>query len=65
LAFPDWIAVIEQTPPANGVTVEPLTEQTFGVVETKLTVKPEVEVAVIENGGTVSVILLKGAKVRV
>ena len=48
--MPGWIAVMEQVPPATIVTVVPVTVQTDVVVELKLTVKPELAVALIVNG---------------
>jgi hypothetical protein len=50
LAFPLWEAVIEQVPVATMVTVVPATVQTAGVVDKKLTGRPELAVAVSVNG---------------
>ena len=49
LPSPAWLAVIEQRPLSTSVTVVPETVQTLGVVEAKLTVRPELAVA--ESGG--------------
>ena len=48
---------MEQVPAATIVTLVPDTVQTAVVVETKLTVSPELAVAPIENGATPKVIL--------
>ena len=45
LAFPAWSAVMMQVPAERALTVEPLTVQTAGVVELKITARPEVAVA--------------------
>jgi hypothetical protein len=45
--FPVWLAVMEQLPPATSVTVTPERVQTPVVVDAKLTVRPELAVAVM------------------
>jgi hypothetical protein len=55
--------VIEQGPNARIVTVLPATVQTPGVVEAKVTVRPELAVATIENGPTSRPTLFSGPKV--
>jgi hypothetical protein len=50
--LPAWLAVIEQEPPPAIVTVLPDTVQTAGVVEAKLTARPELAVALTVNGDT-------------
>ena len=42
---PAWLAVAEQVPALSSVSVLPLTVQTAGVMEAKLTARPEVAVA--------------------
>jgi hypothetical protein len=61
--LPAWLAVIEQVPAMSGVSVEPLTMQTLVVVEAKLTVSPELAVAVKANGEAGSVSAAGCAKV--
>ena len=51
-----------QVPTATSDTDEPETVQTAGVVEAKLTVKPELAVAPIMNGAAPSVWLESAAK---
>jgi hypothetical protein len=51
VAFPNWLAA-EQVPNAAIVTVLPLVVQTEGVVEAKVTARPEVNVAPMGNGDT-------------
>jgi hypothetical protein len=51
LASPAWLAVIEQVPAVSSVTVDPATVHTAGVVDAKVTARPEVAVAVTVNGG--------------
>jgi hypothetical protein len=65
VAFPDWLAVIEQVPAASTVTVVPLTVQMLAVFEAKVTVRPELAVALTVNGVTPRVTLLNGANVMV
>ena len=65
VAFPGWLAVIEHAPPATIVTVVPDTVQTAVVVEANITVSPEVDVALIVNGVTPKVTLLRGLNVIV
>jgi hypothetical protein len=43
--------MIEQVPPVTTVTVLPDTEHTPGVVEAKLTISPELAVALTPNAG--------------
>ena len=45
MALPGWSALIVQVPVVTSVTVEPLTVQTAGVVELKVTARPEEAVA--------------------
>jgi hypothetical protein len=45
-ALPAWTALIVQVPAATKVAVVPLTVQMDGVFDVKLTVRPELEVAV-------------------
>jgi phage tail protein X len=52
-------------PAARGVTVDPLTVQTEGVVEAKLTANPELAVALKANEDAGSVTELKAPKVIV
>ena len=65
MAFPAWLAVIEQVPAATIVTVAVDTVQTAVVVETKLTARPELAVALIMNGDAPRLTLLSGANVIV
>jgi hypothetical protein len=55
---PGWLAVIEHVPVATIVTVATLTVQTDCVVEVKITVRPEVAVALSPKGDTPKVTLL-------
>src|SRR5580658_7807530 len=74
-AFPDWLAAIEQRPPLTVNTAVPPpplfmlgfgpTVQTFGVVELKMTGRPELAVALILKGVTPKATLLSGANVMV
>jgi hypothetical protein len=57
--------VIEQVPAAMLATVLPETVHMAGVVETKLTGRPDDAVALIGNGGEVNRTLLRGPKVTV
>ena len=57
MALPGWVAVMEQVPEATRVTAIPETVQTDGVVEVKLTGRPEVAVALRLKGGVPSNIL--------
>jgi hypothetical protein len=65
VALPDWVAVIEQLPAPTIMTVFVLTVQTDGVVEMKLTGRPELAVAETANDGAPSVTLPSGPKVMV
>ena len=60
-----WLAVIEQVPTATMVMMLPDTVHTEVVVEVKLTVRPELAVALIANGPTPNGTLLRGLKVMV
>ena len=51
-ALPAWLAWIEQGPAVSSVTVLPVTVQTSGVVEAKLTGRPELDVALTLNGAS-------------
>ena len=61
MALPGWVAVMEQVPEATRATAIPETVQTDGVVEAKLTGRPEVAVALKLKGGVPSDIVLMGA----
>jgi len=50
--LPAWLASMMQVPAATRVNVLPLTVQMLGVVDAKLTVRPELAVAT-STGGTV------------
>jgi hypothetical protein len=63
--LPAWLAVIEHMPTDTIVTVFPDTVQTGVVVEVKLTVRPEVAVALIANGATPKLTLEGALKVIV
>ena len=63
--MPDWLAVVEHNPPVTIVTVLTETVQTAGVADAKLTVRPELAVALIVNGETPKVTLPSGANVIV
>jgi hypothetical protein len=65
LALPAWLAVIEQDPPPTIVTVVPETVQTEGVVEAKLTARPELAVAPTVNAEAPYVASLSGSNVIV
>jgi hypothetical protein len=67
LASPPWVAIIEQVPAAILVRMLPEIVQTPGVVDTRLTVKSELAVALIENEGLreSNVTLPRGPKVIV
>ena len=54
-----------QVPGATSVTVLPLTVQTAGVNEEKLTGRPDVAVAVMVNGRSPIVLLLNAPKAMV
>ena len=47
-----WLAVTEQVPAATTFTAEPLTVQTAGVVDAKVTTRPEVGVAASVRGSS-------------
>jgi hypothetical protein len=51
VAFPACVAVIEQVPTANTITIVPAAAQMAGVVEAKLTASPELADAVRANAG--------------
>ena len=57
--FPAWLALMLQVPTATSVSVLPLTVQTLGVVDAKLTAKPELAVAT-SAGGVVPSVWLPG-----
>ena len=50
MLLPAWLAAMVQVPGATIVTVVPVTVQTVPVLELKLTGRPELAVAAIENG---------------
>ena len=62
---PGWLAVIEQVPSPFSVTVVTETLQTNGVVDAKLTVRPELAVALSGGGVAVRAMLLMGPNVIV
>ena len=63
--LPASLAVMEQVPVATRVTKDPETVQTDVVVEAKLTVSPDVAVALTVIGGTPRFWLLSAPKVMV
>ena len=63
VALPAWSASTVQLPRASKLSVLPLTLQTAGVRELKLTARPEVDVAVNVMGGAPSVWVPGDAKV--
>jgi hypothetical protein len=52
VALPAWPATIMHVPPETIVTVLPATVQTSGVMEAKVTARPELAVALIAYGAT-------------
>ncbi|MDH4050271.1 MAG: hypothetical protein OEU93_01750 [Rubrivivax sp.] len=54
VALPDWLAVTVQVPSATRVSVPPLTVQTAGVEDAKLTASPDDAVADKAKGGVPS-----------
>jgi hypothetical protein len=65
LVLPHWVAVIPQVPPLSKVTVFAETVQTAGVVEAKMTGRPEEAVAVKLNGAEPKVAAGRAAKLMV
>jgi len=65
VALPGWLAVIEQVPTETNATFAAEIVQTTGVLETNVTGKPELAVALRANGGLPSVRLLNPLKVIV
>src|SRR5436305_1169724 len=63
--LPSWVAVIEQRPAVTTVTVAPATVQTEVVLDVRLTVRPELAVALRPNDVTGNTLSLSGAKVMV
>ena len=59
MALPAWLALMVQVPAATSVSVLPLTVQTLGVVEAKLTGRFELAVAT-NAGGAVPKVWLPG-----
>jgi hypothetical protein len=57
--------MMEHLPAARTVTVVSATMHTAGVVEVKLTVRPELAVAVIANGGVPRISVFNGGKAMV
>ena len=57
--LPAWLAVIEQVPTARTVTVATFTVQTESEFDAKLTVRPEVAVALTVKGATPTLTLLR------
>lgn len=45
MALPAWLAATVQVPAVNNVSVVPLVAHTLGVVESKATLRPDVDVA--------------------
>ena len=64
-SLPGWAAWIVQVPVVISVTVLPLTVQTAGVSEAKLTGKPEEAVALTVNGGSLTSLSGNGLKLIV
>ena len=60
--LPAWLAVTEQMPAPTTVRTVPLTVHTDGVVDAKLTLRPEVAVATSVSGATPKVWLASAAK---
>ena len=65
MALPVCVALMAQRPAATSVTVLPETVQMVGVVEAKLTARPDEAVAVTVNGGVLSGTFGNGAKLMV
>ena len=65
MLLPAWLASMMQVPAATSVSVVPLAEQVLGVVEAKLTGRPELELATNAAGALPSVWLPGEAKVMV
>ena len=65
MTLPDWLALTVQPPTATSVSVLPLTVQTLGVVEEKLTAKPELALAASAGGAVPRVWLPGEVKVMV
>ena len=65
MLLPAWLASMMQVPAATSVSVVPLAEQVLGVVEEKLTGRPELELATNAAGALPSVWLPGEAKVMV
>ena len=63
--LPAWLALMLQLPTATSVSVLPLTVQTLGVVEAKLTARPELALATSAGGVVPSVWLPGEAKLMV
>jgi len=60
VVFPAWLAKIEHCPAATGVTIAPETVHTEGMLEAKLTERPELALALIVNGGADNVTSASG-----
>ena len=65
MALPAWLALMVQVPAATSVSVLPLTVQTLGVVEAKLTGRPELALATSVGGATLMIWLPGELKVMV
>ena len=65
LALPAWLAVIEQVPTATRLTVAPLTVQTDGELDAKLTAKPDEAVATSAGTGVPRIWLAGAVKLMV
>ena len=63
--LPAWSAAIVQVPAATRVIVKPLTVQTAGVVELRVTARPDEAVGVTVSGDWARVLLEIAAKVIV
>ena len=64
-ALPGWLALRLQVPTASSVKLLPLTPQTLGVLDARLTGKPELALATSAGGAVPSVWLAGAAKLRV
>ena len=65
LALPAWLAVTEHAPAPSSVRLVPLTVQTPGVVDARVTVRPEDDVATSAIGAEPKVWFPGEAKVMV
>ncbi len=65
MPLPAWLAVIEQEPVVSSVTLLPDTVHTVPVVEAKLTLSPELAVAVSVTGLWIRVLSASAPKLMV